>query len=303
LIYGLNLKAIDHVDLLVEKGVEVERLGFHILWTYDLPILRYTPLVASAIASKTEEIRIGLGFTPLLHSLDRITNILYTLTEMHGERFEICLIPGDKNRLHQVGIPWRRFKGVVQRVREEGERLRDRLEEWGLKCRIWLGAQGPRMLGIASSFNGVQLNLCNLEMVKWGLEKLGGVRDNFSIGIIASSYIYRDFDEEMYDHLRRSSIRVARAASKEVVKAAGVGDALKAVEESGEDYEKIDGRTLDLLVEKFTITMPTYRLGEYLSKIEGLEIESFTFSTPQDLSLEAIRDLASALPLKPRSNR
>jgi 5,10-methylenetetrahydromethanopterin reductase len=103
-LYGLSINANETIKEIVEKRIEMEKLDFDYVWIADVPTQRYSPTVASAIAKK-QKIKIGLGLlNPFLHTPNQIASSLITLIEFHGNRFELCIGPGDRDQLRRTGI-------------------------------------------------------------------------------------------------------------------------------------------------------------------------------------------------------
>lgn len=102
--YGLGVNANETVQEMIGKSVEAERLALDHVWIGDVPSQRYAFVVAAAIAEKTKKLTIGLGLlSPFLHSPDQITNGFLTLAEAYGNRFELCIGPGDRD---QASTSW-----------------------------------------------------------------------------------------------------------------------------------------------------------------------------------------------------
>lgn len=292
--YGLHLNSESKIDQIVEKGIEAERLGLDTLWICDMPSQRYGPVVASAIASRTRRIQIGLGFSPYLHTPQQIVSAFYSLIGAYGERFELCLVSGDKNQLQKVGILKRSSKGIPDRLIKSKIEIERKSEEQGLNFEISLGAQGPKMVRIAPSFDGVHLNFCSPSIVEWAMNEIGRIeRRDFKVGIFAPSYVYTTLDPDIHQLLRRSSTAVILGASDRFLKMFGFYDELHRIE------GRIDSSTFERIpqeiIDEFSISMPSQKLKEYISKIANLGVEGIVFSYPQDYSIDTIRDLARSL--------
>ncbi|MCP8304879.1 MAG: LLM class flavin-dependent oxidoreductase [archaeon] len=292
--YGLHLNSESKIDQIVRKGVEAERLGLDSLWICDMPSQRYGPVVASAIASRTRRIQIGLGFSPFLHTPQQIVSAFYSLIKAYGERFELCLVSGDKNQLQKVGILRRSLKGIPDRLIKAKVEIERKSEEQGLNFKISLGAQGPKMVRIAPSFDGVHLNFCSPRIIEWAMNDIGRIeRRDFQVGIFAPSYVYATFDRDMHQILRRSSTAVILGSSDRFLKIFEIYEELHRIK------GRIDSSTFERIpqeiINEFSISMPSQKLKEYLSKIATLGVEGIVFSYPQDYSIDTIRDLARSL--------
>jgi len=214
---GLNFN--ESPQELVKKGRLAESLRLDMVWIGDLPNERYAPAMAALLAEQTTKIGIGLGLiSPLLHKEEHIASSLCTLTDLYGERFELLIGPGDRERLRSVGIEY--VKHMPTRLTNALQEIRDNLEKHNIRCKIFLGAQGPRMLKASRSFDGVLVNLSNIEMVKWALRHIGSVKEDFEIGVFAPSYIYSNPNSRIEGLALMAAAVVARGASREVMEQA-----------------------------------------------------------------------------------
>jgi len=289
--YGLHLNSESKIDRIVQKGVEAERLGLDSIWICDMPSQRYGPIVASAIASRTSKIQIGLGFSPFLHTYQQIVSAFYSLINAYGERFELCLVPGDRNQLQKVGVF--RFKSVRDRILKAKVEIMKKSEEQGLNFEISLGAQGPKMLRIASSFDSLHLNFCSPRIIEWAKSEIGSIENFFQVGIFAPSYIYDIFDQDIYELLYRSAKAVILGSSDRFLKILGFYEELYGVE--GRPDNSFFERIPPNIIKEFSISMPFKKLKEYVLKIKNLGVTNIIFSYPQDYSIDTIRDLAKSL--------
>ena len=291
--FGLSLNVTQSVDRLIEKSVEAERLGLDSLWLCDTPSHKYGAITASAIASRTRDIEIGLGFSPFLHSPREISSTLLTLIRAYGERFELCIVPGDKDELRRVCVSRRSPEGVPHHLLDTREKIEKDLREGRVRCKIWLGAQGPKVLEISSFFDSVHLNYASPRMIRWAVSRLGEIKKKgFEVGIIAPSYIFSKYDSKLYETLRTTSCIVAFGTSEEVLSRFSLYDGLKPA------LEKASCALVPPEVTaEFSIFMRSEELQNYLSEIAGLGIRYVVFASPQDSSIETVRDLAKSIRL------
>ena len=289
--YSIHLNSESKIDRIVQKGIEAERLGLDSIWICDMPSQRYVPIVASAIASRTSKIQIGLGFSPFLHTYHQIVSTFYSLINAYGERFELCLVPGDRNQLQKVGVF--RFKSVRDRILKAKVEIMKKSEEQGLNFEISLGAQGPKMLRIASSFDSLHLNFCSPRIIEWAKSEIGSIENFFQVGIFAPSYIYDIFDQDIYELLYRSAKAVILGSSDRFLKILGFYEELYGVDGRPDNsfFERIPLK----MIKEFSISMPSKKLKEYILTIKNLGVTNIVFSYPQDYSIDTIRDLAKSL--------
>lgn len=299
--YCLNLNANIGLNQVLEKAVEAERLGFERLWICDGITQRFGPVAASAIAFRTSRIGVGLGFSPFLHTPRQIAAALLTLVKRYGERFELSLVPGDRNLLRQVGIQLVEVRGIPQRILQAKEEVERIFRERKVRCSIWVGAQGPKMLKAAACFDGVQLNFGSLRMIKWGLERLreAGIGREFKIGVFSPAYVFEDFEEALYERMEKAASLVALGASKALLERFGLYERMRGVWAQSRSSGILNVPS-DIL-EEFSISMSSQSLGDYVAQLTKLGVGYVVFAHPQDYSLKTIRELAKSIQQLTRS--
>lgn len=298
--FGLGVNVNETVYEVVQKCVEAERLGIDYVWVSDVPVQLHAPAVAAAVAENTRKIRIGLGLiSAYLHTPRQIAQSLVTLIETYGERFELCIGPGDKDLLRRAGVPPTHPKGVQQYFKDAKHQINAVLQEKSMSCRLWLGAQGPRMLETAPYFDGVWLNYARPKDVEWALEtvKKHGKRD-LQVGIYVPSYVYSDFDPQVGKLLEFSSAVVALGASDAVLRRLNIYELMsegKRRLKEGASIKSVLPYVPTKAMELFSISKPLNKLKDYLSELSDIGVQYVVFSYPQNYSLETIKELAMAL--------
>jgi len=298
--FGLAVNANETVSEIVRKCVEAERLAINYVWVPDVPVQLYAPTVASAVAASTRKIRIGLGLLSVfLHTPVQIASSVSTLVEGYGERFELCIGPGDRNLLKRVGIHLYHPTGVTGYLLTAKNQIEKILRKNRVKCRIWLGAQGPKTLEISRFFDGVLLNYAHPDTVEWAVDKVGHMkRKDFQFGIFSSSYVYQDFDPKIFNLVRISSAIVALGASETVLESLSLREKIAEAKrrlDTGTTLAKVIGQIPQKTVELFSICEPSTELGKYLSVLSKSKIEHVVFGYPQNYSEETVKALAHAL--------
>ncbi len=298
--FGLGMNANETVAEIIRKSVWAEKQGLDFIWVSDVPVQHYAPTAASAIAQNTKNLRIGVGLMSVfLHTPVQIANSLATLIEAYGERFELCIGPGDRNLLKSVGVPLSHPTGIANYLLDAKKQIVKTLRKSNLKPRIWLGAQGPKMLQKSKFFDGVLLNYARPDLINWAVDTVGPVRrKNFQFGVFQSSYVYSDFDPEIYSLLRISSAIVALGAPKSVLRNLSlieeVAEAKKRLD-SGNSFASVVNQISVKTVELFSIFKSSSELGKYLSELSKMGVDHVVFSYPQNFSEKTILELAQAL--------
>jgi hypothetical protein len=299
--FAVSLNSNDSISDTVKKSLELENRDFDYIWVSDLPNQRYAPAVCAAIANATKKIKIGLGLiSPFLHTSQQIASSLTTLIESYGPRFELCIGPGDKDELRRVGVDLILHKKISLSLLNSKEEISSSLQKRDIACKIWLGAQGPKLLKLASSFDGILLNYSSLEMIKWALNIIKNevFEKPSSIGIFSPSYVYEKIDPKIHKMLKYASAIVALGTSQTVLKKFSIYEDL---EPARREYKSksIDESILNLIpqnvIKKFSIFMPQDELPYYVQKLKKLGVEHLAFSYPQGISFETIVELSDAL--------
>jgi hypothetical protein len=299
--FGLSLNVNDPAPNSITKSLEAECLGLDYIWVADLPSQRYAPVIASAIASATSRIRIGLGLiSPFLHKPQQIASSLITLIESYGGRFDLCMGPGDRDELRRVGIDLDTYKDISQYLVNSRREISDILASRDIRCKIWLGAQGPRLLRVASSFDGVLLNYSSPEMIEWALNvirEVGGQRLG-SLGVYAPSYVYERYKPEIYRILQFASAAVALGASNKILREFSLLETLEPLRREL-NTRRLDGSVLKSIpsgiTDKFSILKSQNELPKYVGELERLGVQYMVFSYPQSHSAQTINELATGL--------
>jgi len=300
--FGLSLNANDSVPTTLIKSREAERLGLDCVWLPDLPSQRYAPVVSAAVASVTHKIQIGLGLmSPFLHTPPQIASCLTTLIESYGARFDLCIGPGDRDELHRAGVDLKSISGIPQHLINSKTEISKRLSSRGLDCRIWLGAQGSRLLEISPFFDGLLLNYASPEMIEWALKTIqahGKMPDR--VGVFAPSYVHMSPEPEILRMLEFASAIVLLGASKAVLKQFSL---LESVEDARRELQskQLESSILKMLppdlAKKFSIFKRRDELPDYLDQLQRLGVEHVVFSYPQGYSIETMKELAEGLKL------
>lgn len=298
--FGLALNANETISDIVRKSVLAERLGIDYLWVADSPMQLYAPAVAAAVANGTKRIKVGLGLvSPFLHSPVQIASSLSTLVETYGERFELCIGPGDGNLLKSVGVSLHRISGVANHLLSAKNQMEKGLRKNKVECKIWLGAQGPKVLRIARFFDGVLLNYAHQDLVEWAVDVVGSPKKKgFQFGIFAPSYIYTDFDPRIYQLLRIASATVALGAAETVLRKLNLYQEIAEAKRKLEAGAPITSVVQDVplkTLELFSVFKPSTKMKGYLTEISNKKIEHVVFAYPQNHSEKMVQELAHAL--------
>jgi hypothetical protein len=303
--FSISLNVNENTHAMTLKGVEAERGGLNQVWIGDLPSQRYPAIIAGQLAKNTHKIRIGLGpISPLIFPAEHIASMLITLSEIYGQRFDVCLVPGDRNSLKKIG---RKYDDILSRMVESLKIIRKKLQKRDLHAKIWLGAQGPKMIRASLKFDGVLINLSSPEMVKVTLNNLHVnqyMKTNFKIGLFFPSYIYQEYDPKIHQKAEKAAAQIISGASKTLLKQLNLNHILQQIPSSSkeldlnEQYQHIPKEIL----KQFHVSRHIHNLHEYIEKLEEIGVSHFVFSFPQNYSIKLIRNLSYATNLMRHSS-
>ncbi len=300
---GLGVNVNETVHDSVEKSALAERLGYDYVWVSDVPDQRYAPVVASAIAARTKRIGVGLGLlSPFVHSPRQIASSVVTLVETYGERFELCIGPGDRNQLKRIGVDLSQLDNIPKLLLAARKDIKKIFREQRVKCPILLGAQGPKVLEGARFFDGVLLNYGSPNLIRWAVDQVKPVeRKDFEYGVYALSYVYAKRDPRIHGLLKVSCMVVALGASRFVLEKLNIDKQIAQVRKlsnTGSSLEPVSDSVAAKLVEFFSIHMRSSELNAYLARLSEIGIGHVVFGYPQDYSKQTIQELSQAMKTK-----
>ena len=252
--------------------------------------------MASIVAAANGDLRIGIGaLSPYIYTAEEIKSKMMKLVERFGERFDLCLGLGDRKMLEDLGHRMSHstfLKLLISTLRS----VKNDLSK--LNVKIWLGAQGSKTLALSGNFDGVLLNHCSPEGVKWALEKIGSAKGFKEVGVSAPSYIYEDFEADMFAYVRRAALKILLGASRALARELNLEaeyqravSYLKSLLQEGYEAEIVS----EDLVKSLTITMHASALPNYLNIMRGLGVTEVVFGYPLSVSITHIKILKSTL--------
>jgi alkanesulfonate monooxygenase SsuD/methylene tetrahydromethanopterin reductase-like flavin-dependent oxidoreductase (luciferase family) len=294
--WGIAINLREHLSEIIEKAKIADTGGMDTIWVTDYPATRYSPALASNIAQNTSKSRIGVGLlSPLIYSPTHIIQMMKTLITTHGERFDLLLGPGDRSQLQSIGINYGDISTLVTRIHDSATSIREALTEYN--TRIFMGAQGRKMIEACTCADGVLLNYSDPEMIQWAISKLDNQPKNFKIGIFPPSLIGISQDCKNEKGIKRSAAVVALGLNYSIMKEFGLLNKLRpvadAMREAGLTNQLVEEIGQDIL-SRFclcgSIETNTSRLEEY----QQMGVEMIVFGPPQGATLEGVRQIVAA---------
>lgn len=295
--WGIAINLREPVSESVEKAKIADHGGIETIWITDFPATRLSPVLASIIAENTENSRIGIGLlSPLLYSSSHILQMMITLIETYGERFDLLIGPGDRIKLGEVGVSYGKMSTLVARMSDAASSIRRRLSEYK-ECRVLVGAQGQKMIEASTSSDGVLLNYSDSEMIQWAISLLNKKPIGFSIGVFPPSLIgfSKSCDEQM--GIKTSAAIVALGLNHSIMERFGLKKSLYPAIE----MMKKQGLTDDIIKEIDSNILNRFSLcGNIESNIERLKdyqrigVDMVVFGPPQGASLKGVERIVEA---------
>ncbi|MHA1769553.1 MAG: LLM class flavin-dependent oxidoreductase [Candidatus Thorarchaeota archaeon] len=296
--WGVALNVSETVSTTIDSAVILEEAGFDQIWITDYPSDRYAPVVAAAVAEATTGCKIGLGLlSPYLYPAGHITQMLETLILTYGPRFSVLLGPGDRYALQRVGVKQDRGTIVVERVIETALQVKQFLVERDLQGRVFLGAQGPRMIDASERVDGVLLNYTDLEMARLVTERLRTRKRGFIMGLFPPSHVSPDAQASRESVLFASTmvaLGLTRSLQKKFGLSERIGPASRAVQESGRVTKEIIDTVGEDTLHRFGLGVTGPQLCRYMKDAEAYGYDLVVLGPPLCMSSQAVRYAAEA---------
>jgi len=295
--WGLAVNVYDTVQRIVEKCVIADQGGIDWLWITDFPAVRHAPSLAAVVAENVKRSRIGVGLvSPLLYGPEQIVQFMSTLIDNYGERFDLLIGPGDRTHLSRIGIDYGNISTLVTRLVSDVTKIRDELDERGYDgVRVWLGAQGPKMIAASINADGVLLNYTDPEMLRWALSVLGDIPKGFQVGAFPPAFIAENPDCGKEYGLRKSAATVAMGVGRAVALEFGLTDILSAARKSLRQKQSIDQDVVDAIDEatlkRFALCTTPEGACDYVKTLERIGLDMVTFGPPQGTSRKLVKNL------------
>jgi len=295
--WGIAINLRESVSEIIEKAVVADDGGIHTIWLTDFPATRFSPVLASVVVENTKHSRVGVGLlSPLIYSPEHIVQMMRTLIEVHGERFDLLLGPGDRVKLREIGVNYGPISTLVERMTESVIKIRVGLSEYP-DCRIFMGAQGPKMIEASTCADGVLLNFSDPEMIQWAMKILEERAENFMIGVFPPSLVGTSKACEEQMSIKASAAVVAFGLSPSLMKRFGLKEMLQPAIEEMKKYgptqdvvEMIDQEILD----RFSLCGSVEEYSERLTNYQRFGVDVIVFGPPQGASQSGVRNLVRA---------
>jgi 5,10-methylenetetrahydromethanopterin reductase len=295
--WGIAINLREPVSEIIEKAVVADQGGIDTVWITDYPATRLSPVLASIVAKNTKNCRIGIGLlSPLIYSPSHILQMMTTLIEMYGERFDLLLGPGDRAKLGEIGVGYGDMSTLVERMSDSVTWIRKELSKHK-ECRIFVGAQGPKMIVASICSDGVLLNYSDPEMIRWAVSLLKERPTEFKIGIFPPSLIGSSKSCNEHRGIKTSASVVALGLSPSIIEKFGLKNdlqpAIKKLKELGLTNDVVEMIDQDIL-QRFSLCGSIKSNIERLADYQKLGVEMVVYGPPQGASLRSVKQLVYA---------
>ena len=277
--------------------------GFGYVWITDHYNNRNAFVILSAIAKATNSVKLGTGVTNPFHVNPAvIASAIATINEMSGGRAILGLGAGDKFTLRQIGIeqrrPLRRVREAVEIIRKlsagevvnyEGEEFRFEGARMNFKITpfpIYVGAQGPKMLRLASEVgDGVIINASHPKDVEFAMKNLNP-KQGFDVAVCSAFSVDKDRNVAV-KAVKPVVAFIVSSCPKEVLDRHGIDEdkvesvrrALNEAFAKGNWKAVTDAVTEDM-IEAFSITGTPDEVVERIEELEHLGVTQFVVGSP-----------------------
>ena len=280
-----------------------EDYGFGYVWITDHYNNRNALVVLTSIARVTNSLRIGTGITNPYHMNPAvIASAIATINEISGGRAVLGIGAGDKFTLRQIGIkqskPLTRVREAVEIIRKlvAGELVRyegkvfdfdgARMNFKAKVFPIYIGAQGPKMLKLASEIgDGVIINASHPKDVKFAMKNLN-IREGFDVAVCSAFSV--DKDREVAINTVKPVVAFIVASSpKEILERHGIAEesvkyvrnALNEAFAKGK-WKELSNAVTDEMVDAFSIAGTPDEVVERIKMLRDLGVTQMVIGSP-----------------------
>ncbi len=277
--------------------------GFSYVWITDHYNNRNAFVILSILAKATQRVRIGTGITNPFHINPAvIASAIATINELSGGRAVLGIGAGDKFTLEKIGIERRKpltsVKEAVEIIRrllggESVEFEGDVFKFSGAKLTfssgnvpIYIGAQGPKMLRLASEIgDGVIINASHPKDVRFAIENLKP-KEGFDVAVCSAFSVDRDRDVAI-QNVKVVVAFIVASCPGEVLERHGIDEtSANAVRSALNDaftkgkWKELTEAVSDEMIEAFSISGTPDEVIEKIEELEKLGVTQFIVGSP-----------------------
>ncbi len=280
-----------------------EDSGFDYVWITDHYNNRNAFVILSALAKSTQKVKIGTGVTNPFHVNPAvIASAIATVNEMSGGRAVLGIGAGDKFTLERIGVerrvPLKAVKEAVEIIRGllrgdvvdfKGEVFRVDKAKLSFKSGdvpIYVGAQGPKMLKLASRIgDGVLINASHPKDVEFAMNNLEP-KDDFDV-VVCSAFSVDSNRDVAIQNAKVVVAFIVSSCPKEVLERHGIDEeiaenirrALNDAFAKG-NWKELEKAVSDEIVEVLSISGTPEDVVERIEELKRLGVTQFVVGSP-----------------------
>ncbi|MEM4311502.1 MAG: 5,10-methylenetetrahydromethanopterin reductase [Nitrososphaerales archaeon] len=306
--FGLEFVPMEYPLKTVLYAQLAERENFDYLWITDHYNNRNVYVILSSIALNTNRIRFGPGVTnPYLIHPVITAQIIASLNELAPNRIMLGIGAGDKATLDMIlgdrPKPLESIREAVtiirsllteNRVEFSGKAFNVKSARFNFKVEgkipIFIGAQGPKMLELASSMgDGVLVNFSHpldferaMSSIKKGLEMVNKSIENLEV-VAATSLSLDEDEKKAYKAAIPAVSFIVAGASEEILTSHNIDlDKAKAIREAliKAKWKDAFSNVSEDMVDAFSIAGKPNKVIERLSELFKLGVNTVIAGTP-----------------------
>lgn len=301
--FGIELLPNMKPDRLEHYAKLAEDCGFSYIWVTDHFNNRNAYVILSLLARATNKAKIGTGVTNPFHVNPAvIASAIATIDEISNGRAVLGIGAGDKFTLEKIGIkhekPLTRVKEAVQIIRMllagetvnfDGKIFRFNGAKLGFKTRdipIYIGAQGPKMLKLASELgDGVIINASHPKDVEIAMQNIDA-KEGFDIAVCSAFSIDEDRDKAV-ENAKIVVAFIVSSSPNEILErheisiesAEAVRKALNEAFTKGK-WKDLPKAVTDEMVEAFSISGTPDDIVERIEELKRLGVSQLIVGSP-----------------------
>jgi len=214
-MFGIEFVPSDPVLKIAHYTKLAEQNGFDNVWITDHYNNRDVYTTLALLALNTNRIKLGTGVTnPYTRNIAITASSIGAINEISGGRAVLGIGPGDKATFDAMGIAWEQplttikesvsaLRGLLEgkKLSQDGQRVKIRGAKLAFNAgKIYLGAQGPKMLELAGEISdGVLINASHpkdfefaVKQIAAGAKKAGRDPKSVDVGAYACFSIDKD---------------------------------------------------------------------------------------------------------------
>lgn len=299
--YGMNFNGDMPLPRILKGARAAEGAGFGYLWVGETVAFVHPFPLMTALCEHTR-LKVGSGIiSPRSNRCRQLRGAFQTLREIYGDRLVAGIAPGDAEGLKRIGaygpaldtldtILTTLSVTTLKRIGIYGptlDGLRRCAEELRGVVPVFVGAQGPELLALASGADGVLLNYAHPDYVRWAL---GHLKKKLYAAVYAPSLLLPD--AKNLTRLRVAAAIVAsgspRAFQEEFGLAERIAD-VKAALTKGR-YDLLRGYE-SFLLDRFTVSGGLDEIEARIEDLRVLGVDQVIFATPMSRNLRSIEGL------------